>query len=331
MKNIYLLILTSLIAFNSFGKKYKGAEIRTTESFLYGRFEVRMKSAAGSGMLSSFFTFYDSPDFAQNWNEIDLEILGRYKNEAQYNAIVGNHQMHEHREVISFNPHESFHVYSFDWTPDYIAWAVDGKEVYRQTGEHVAKMNQPQKIMMNIWPSQFWEWTGLWNDSILPVYAYYDYVNYYNYNPKGVDTFKLSWTDNFNDMDASRWQTATHTFNGNSCDFDPSNVVFKEGYLILCLTKEDYTGYNDSPIVDPEIILSAVTAPENSVVVTFSKQMDPLLVKKNHFKVEGAILKKIKFNPDKRSATLVFDQSVDGKTLQYLKGKKQDTVISSKL
>ena len=40
-------------------RPYKGGELRTEDSFQYGRFEVRMKSAFGSGVVSSFFTYRD--------------------------------------------------------------------------------------------------------------------------------------------------------------------------------------------------------------------------------------------------------------------------------
>ena len=39
------------------GAPYGGGELYTKESFLYGRFEVRMKSAEGSGIVSSFFLY----------------------------------------------------------------------------------------------------------------------------------------------------------------------------------------------------------------------------------------------------------------------------------
>lgn len=122
-----ILFIVSGLKIQAQVKKYYGAEIRTNESFLYGRFEVKMKSVEASGMLISFFTFYDSPDFLTNWNEIDIEILGRYQNEVQFNAIVGKHEMHEYRQTLNYNPHQDFHVYAFDWTPFYIAWSVDGK------------------------------------------------------------------------------------------------------------------------------------------------------------------------------------------------------------
>src|SRR6185369_803329 len=66
--------------------QYSGAELRTKDAYLYGRFETRMRSAAGSGLLSSFFTYSDAS--YPTWNEIDLEILGRYANENQFNHIT---------------------------------------------------------------------------------------------------------------------------------------------------------------------------------------------------------------------------------------------------
>ncbi len=44
-------------------KPYRGAEYRTIESVTYGRFEVRMKSAFGDGIVSSFFTYHDYDDW----------------------------------------------------------------------------------------------------------------------------------------------------------------------------------------------------------------------------------------------------------------------------
>ncbi len=57
-------------------KPYRGAEYRTRQAFTYGRFEVRMKSAAVSGMLASFFTYAEISSLSE-WNEIDIENMGR--------------------------------------------------------------------------------------------------------------------------------------------------------------------------------------------------------------------------------------------------------------
>lgn len=294
MKKVLVLLCLMLPAY-SHAKDYIGAEIRTKESFLYGRFEVSMKSCEASGMLISFFTFYDDPSFVNNWNEIDIEILGRYSNEVQFNAIVGKHQMHEKRQPLDFNPHKEFHVYSFDWTPEYIAWSVDGKEVYRQTGEHIAEMNKPQKIMMNIWPSQFWEWTGPWDESKLPLAAMYDYVKYYEYTPKKADQFTLSWEDSFDRMDYSRWAFASHTFDGNNCDFDPSNASVKNGFLSLHLTKNTFVRDNEEVPEDKStlpVVAEATLTKKGKVKVLFKYPVNRSAGKKENFKIEGVVAAK---------------------------------------
>ena len=70
----FIFIFTCLFAQN-----YRGAELRTKDDFLYGKFEVRFKPAQGDGLVSSFFTY--NTDYGNTpWNEIDIELLGRYDN-----------------------------------------------------------------------------------------------------------------------------------------------------------------------------------------------------------------------------------------------------------
>ncbi|MGA9119157.1 MAG: family 16 glycosylhydrolase, partial [Bacteroidota bacterium] len=174
MKGKLFLLFTGLavIFFSSSApaqKPYRGAEYRTIGTMTYGRFEVRMRSAPVSGMLSSFFTYYDA---ASPWNEIDIETMGRYSNEIQFNTIVpANGNNHVQRQTVPFNPHAAFHVLGFEWTPDYVAWRIDGEEVYRQTGTHISQLVKPQKIMMNVWQPADVSWAGSFSAAQLPVYA----------------------------------------------------------------------------------------------------------------------------------------------------------------
>jgi len=313
-KHLLLVIPLMLIALISTAKKYKGAEIRTNESFLYGKFEVKMKSADASGMLISFFTFYDSPDFEKNWNEIDIEILGRYQNEIQFNSITAGPSgrlPHEKRHVLDYNPHEDFHVYAFEWTPTYIAFFVDGQEVFKQADEWVKTMNRKQKIMMNIWPSEFWDWTGPWDETKLPLYAMYDYVKYYEFKPSG--DFELSWEDNFEKIDYSRWSFATHTFDGNGCDFDPSYAKTKEGYLILTLanaeTPKTSNNSNKIEIADKSkgraTLSNAFLESQTSIKISFGSPVHRMNAKKENFKIEGVEILKVKFAIDMTNLELI--------------------------
>ncbi|MDZ7269573.1 MAG: family 16 glycosylhydrolase [candidate division KSB1 bacterium] len=234
-------------------KTYRGAELRTRTPITYGRCEVRMKSAAGSGVISSFFTFHDgSSNPLANWNEIDIEIPGRHQNQVQFNTITPGQVNHVFTSMTAFNPHAAFHVYAIEWTPDYVAWFIDGYEVHRQTEAHIATLTRPQKIMMNLWPPAAVDWAGALNPAVLPVYAYYDWVKYYAYTPGQGDNFTLQWTDDFTAWDQNRWSKATHTWEGNNSNFIPDNVVFLNGYLILCLTTSTQTGYRGSPVIEED-------------------------------------------------------------------------------
>ena len=71
-------------------------------------------------MLASFFTYYDGGTGVQDWNEIDIEILGRYNNDVQFNIITPGQMDHVHHQFVNFNPHLDFHTYAIEWTPDYV-------------------------------------------------------------------------------------------------------------------------------------------------------------------------------------------------------------------
>ncbi len=272
-----VIILLGMLG-NLSAKPYKGAELRTNESFLYGRFEVRMKSAAGSGLLSSFFTYHDTPNIPAQWNEIDIEILGRYSDEVQYNIITQGQVNHVVEQAVKFNPHQAFHVYAIEWTPDYVAWQVDGFEIYRETASHVQQLFYAQKNMMNIWLPDNPGWVGNFDPAILPVYAYYDWVKYYEYTPGSNNNFTLQWTDDFNLWNQGRWSKGNHTWNGNNCDLIPQNAVFQDGYLILCLTDAVNIGYSGDPVEDtdntPPYLVWA-RAYSDHVKVFFSEALDP--------------------------------------------------------
>jgi beta-glucanase (GH16 family) len=308
-------------------KPYLGAEIRTIETFLYGKFEVRMKTAEASGMVYSFFTFYDETDFASKWNEVDVEFLGRYTNEVQFNTIVGNHQKFEKRHELPFNPHDDYHIYAFSWTPKYIAWSIDGVEVYRQNGEHIAKMNRPQKIMMNVWASSSVAWAGKIDPTKFPLVASYDYVSYYAYQPKTTDTFKLKWTDPFDIIDNGRWQLATHTFDTNECVFTPDNARVGEGFLELMLTRT----IDEDVVVTPDVFIESAKVETNTskkyinyipVRVQFYAPINKIFVKSDYFKVTEGVVVHSYFDVERMYVILY----VDG--LDIRKIKKQQVLYS---
>jgi hypothetical protein len=276
MKNINIILVLFLVFCTGVvnGKTYKGAELRTKAAYTYGRFEVKYKAAQKDGILASFFTYHEISSTA-DWNELDIEIMGRYDNDVQFNAITPGQTNHVRHQNVNFNPAADFHDYAIEWTPQYVAWFVDGEMVYKQTGAHVQTLNRAQKIMMNIWNPAATGWAGVFNANSLPAFAYYDYVKYYSYTPGtgnygSNNNFTLLWADDFNSFNSSRWEKATHTFDGNNCDFIPENIVYKDGYMILCLTDGTNIGYTDKQAPVP----MWARYEYNNVYVRFSEDLD---------------------------------------------------------
>jgi len=299
---------TILILFLSLpmtAKNYKGAEYRTKDAFTYGRFETRMKPAGKEGMLASFFTYHEITS-TQDWNEIDIEILGRYTNDVQFNPITKGQVNHVHHELTAFNPALDYHDYGFEWTPDYVAWFIDGKEVHRQTGEHIKTLDLPQKIMMNVWNPTYADWVGNWSDLVLPAFSYYDWIKYSAYTPGtgnyGTDNnFTVQWIDELDSFDSTRWEKGTHTFGGNNCDFIAENIIFNNGKMILALTNDVTVGFNDTK--GPAAMWAR--AEKKKVTSFFSEEIaEATATNKANYIIPGITVQSAKLLDDKRTVEL---------------------------
>ena len=253
MKFKIILLILFFICF-AWNQDCLGGELRTMDSFLYGRFEVNMKSASGDGYVSSFFTYHDhwgdsNPDeWSLLTNEIDIEMTGNLDASVQFTTHhPGDSNPWSYGEIIGvpFNPHSEFHDYAIEWTPNSVRWFIDDIEVYSQNQNIVDDLIYSQKIMMNLWSAIWEDWVGPWDSETMPVMAYYNYVKYYQYTPGDGDygsnnDFTLSWADEFDSFDDLRWEEATHGFSSNYCQFDPLNVLFHNGQMILIVSDLNY-------------------------------------------------------------------------------------------
>lgn len=159
---------------------YSGAEYRTNDFYSYGYYETSMQAIKNDGVVSSFFT-YTGPSDNNPWDEIDIEILGKDTTKVQLNYYTNGVGGHEVMYDLGFDASQGFHTYGFDWQPDYIAWFVDGKEVYRTPANESGNIPKtPGKIMMNTWPGiTVDEWLKPF-DGKTPLTAHYQWVTYDN-------------------------------------------------------------------------------------------------------------------------------------------------------
>ncbi len=235
--------LAALLVASSAGA-VSSAELYTSKGYSFGRIDARVQFAAGDGVVSSFFMWKDgSEQSSVFWNELDFEKL-RANCELETNALYGLPQATHN---ATYDGTEDlcgvFHTYTYEWTPEYIAWFIDGVEIRREVGDVAAAYAENaangMQIRFNIWPGDA-SFGGNFDPAILPVHEYINWVQYSSY---ADGAFKLEWREDFNGTTKpSGWATANWESPKGLSKHAPGNVTFINGYAVLSLTPDDALG-----------------------------------------------------------------------------------------
>ncbi len=140
----------------------KSSAIQSRETFLYGKWEARLKVSSVPGVLNSFYTI-DWGDGKGTRQEIDIEFLtiSFGENSAEVHLAVhaaGLKSFETHPDFkLDFNPSDDFHVWGMDITPEHIEWSVDGRSllVYHYN-EHEVKIDSPYMLKLNTRTQERW-------------------------------------------------------------------------------------------------------------------------------------------------------------------------------
>ncbi len=142
-------------------KPYSGAEYQRRGFYHYGRYEVIMQAAAGSGAVSSFFT-HTNEVFGDPHDEIDIEFLGNDTTRMHINYFTDGSSAGSVYVPLDFDAAEETHLYAFEWTPEEIRWFVDDDMVFSATGDLQKIPSSPSRVIMDLWsgsPDQY-AWHG---------------------------------------------------------------------------------------------------------------------------------------------------------------------------
>ncbi len=140
---------------------YTGGEFQRGGHYGYGRYEVVMRPAKGSGLVSSFFT-YTGPPFGHPHDEIDIEFLGNDTSMVQFNVFANGEALNPPLVSLGFDASEAFNLYAFEWTEDEVRWYVNDRHVFTVTDKDWPIPAYPGKIMVNLWTGQpkLFAWHG---------------------------------------------------------------------------------------------------------------------------------------------------------------------------
>jgi beta-glucanase (GH16 family) len=177
------------------GRLYSSARLVTKGKgdFLYGKFEIRAKLPSGKGTWPAIWMLASQSDYgSQFWpdnGELDImEHVGFDQNivHANIHTKAFNHSIGTNKgdKIAISNASSEFHVYTCEWRPDYITFAVDGKDYFRFSRDYTYSwqqwpFNKKFHLLMNIAIGGNWGGQEGLDNSIFPQSMEIDYVRVY--------------------------------------------------------------------------------------------------------------------------------------------------------
>ncbi len=228
----------------------QSAELYRTQAYFYGRFEARIRFAPGEGVVSSFFLWKDGSSSTTSWNELDYEKINSACR-LQTNIWTGTGTQSAEIDTPSFNICNDYHTYGFEWTPDYIAWFIDGNQIRKVTGSSVTfytqNATQGMSMHFNTWAGNS-TFGGTLDPSILPVHEYISWAQYSSYTN---GAFQLQWREEFaGSTIPSNWAAGNWASPFNLSTDNPADVTFADGIAVLSMTADNATGFSGTPPAD---------------------------------------------------------------------------------
>jgi endo-1,3-1,4-beta-glycanase ExoK len=153
--------------------KYACGELQSYTQQAYGMYQVNLKTAAGPGLNTAFFTYTANPH-----DEIDLEFLGRSPRYVSLTYWVNGISSGSYIADLGFDSSADFHTYAFNWQPGSITWYADGKVLF-QTKPGKVLPAHASKMYLELWAGAAAEnaWLGAFKYTA-PVTAEYSSVSF---------------------------------------------------------------------------------------------------------------------------------------------------------
>lgn len=131
---------------------YGCAEIHTNDRTGFGRYEARMRTAAGSGLNTAFFTYVGPPTGSHEHDEIDFEFIGTEPNTVDVTLWTNGKSVFgkAKRIPLGFDASKGFHDYAIEWRPDSVRWYVDNKLIF-ETPKGVPIPRNSSRTYFSLW------------------------------------------------------------------------------------------------------------------------------------------------------------------------------------
>lgn len=172
---------------------FTGAEYQRRGRYHFGRYEVVMRAAKGSGLVSSFFTHTGPSQNGDPHDEVDIEFLGHRTSELHINYFTAGRMAGSVYIDLPYDAAEEMQLYAFEWDPREIRWYVGDQLVYTALHADHPIPQTPSRLILNLWTgseNQYgWHGRPTFRSGATARYLCASYVNAGETGPQCSDTF----------------------------------------------------------------------------------------------------------------------------------------------
>lgn len=157
------------------------------KSFLYGKIEIKAKIPTGRGVFPAIWMLRDDHPKTFPLGEIDIMEYIECFEGRQYCTTThivekgpGREEIrHRHSKMIDTDL-STFHIYGLEWTPDYLRFLLDRKEVYRleKYDAEFWPFDDPYILILNVAYGSWGAKCGT-DETIFPCEMLVDWIRYY--------------------------------------------------------------------------------------------------------------------------------------------------------
>ena len=155
-------------------RAFNSGAIVTRQTYLYGKFSVKIRPSNIAGLVTGVFLHRNSPH-----QEIDIEFLGKDTTRMLINVfynpgINGTKLEYGYRGTptlieLGFDAAKDFHTYEIEWKANMLSWLVDGQIIHQRTLWNPTPIpDLPMEFNVTLWYPRSKELAGNLDPSRIP-------------------------------------------------------------------------------------------------------------------------------------------------------------------
>ncbi len=132
---------------------YRSGEYRSFRRYGDGTFQIELRPASGSGLITNFF-LYSSSEAADNDGEVAIQFAGRDTTEVRFTYVREGGARYSHVHDLGFDAADEVRLYGFERDDETIRWFVDGELAHETVAGAPLPPTAPATLLVNLWAAE---------------------------------------------------------------------------------------------------------------------------------------------------------------------------------